>query len=100
MLGIPPAPCLPRLYSFVTLKVTTLVAQTVKRLPTMQETRVRSLGREDPLEKEMATHSSTLAMEKSMDGGAWWATVHGAAKSRTRLSDFTFTFKVTTLVSG
>ena len=38
-----------------------LVAQTVKRLPTMQETRVRSLGREDPLEKEMATHSSTLA---------------------------------------
>ena len=100
ILGIPPAPCLPRLSSFLTLKVTTLVAQTVKRLPTMRETRVRSLGREDPLEKEMATHSSTLAMEKSMDGGAWWATVHGAAKSRTRLSDFTFTFKVTTLVSG
>ena len=38
-----------------------LVAQTVKRLPTMWETRVWSLGREDPLEKEMATHSSTLA---------------------------------------
>ena len=38
-----------------------LVAQMVKRLPTMRETRVRSLGREDPLEKEMATHSSTLA---------------------------------------
>ena len=38
-----------------------LVAQTVKRLPTMWETRVRSLGWEDPLEKEMATHSSTLA---------------------------------------
>ena len=38
-----------------------LVAQTVKRLPTMRETRVQSLGREDPLEKEMATHSSTLA---------------------------------------
>ena len=33
----------------------------VKRLPTMWETGVRSLGREDPLEKEMATHSSTLA---------------------------------------
>ena len=33
----------------------------VKRLPTMRETRVRSLGQEDPLEKEMATHSSTLA---------------------------------------
>ena len=38
-----------------------LVAQMVKHLPTMWETGVRSLGREDPLEKEMATHSSTLA---------------------------------------
>ena len=38
-----------------------LVAQTVKRLPTMQETRVQSLGQEDLLEKEMATHSSILA---------------------------------------
>ena len=38
-----------------------LVAQTVKHLPTMRETGVRSLGREDPLEKEMATHSSILA---------------------------------------
>ena len=38
-----------------------LVAQTVKRLPTMRETCVRSLGQEDPLEKEMATHSSILA---------------------------------------
>ena len=38
-----------------------LVAQRLKRLPTMWETWVRSLGREDPLEKDMATHSSTLA---------------------------------------
>ena len=38
-----------------------LVAQRLKRLPGMRETQVRSLGREDPLEKEMATHSSTLA---------------------------------------
>ena len=38
-----------------------LVAQTVKRLPTVQETRVQSLGQEDPLEKEMATHSSIVA---------------------------------------
>ena len=37
------------------------MAQRLKRLPGMQETWVRSLGREDPLEKEMATHSSTLA---------------------------------------
>ena len=40
---------------------TSLVAQMVKRLSTMWETWVRYLGREDPLEKEMATHSSTLA---------------------------------------
>ena len=40
---------------------TSLVAQTVKRLLTMQETQVQSLGQEDLLEKEMATHSSILA---------------------------------------
>ena len=40
---------------------TSLVAQRVKHLPTVRETWVRSLGQEDPLEKEMATHSSTLA---------------------------------------
>ena len=38
-----------------------LVAQTVKSLPAMRETRVQFLGQEDPLEKEMAIHSSTLA---------------------------------------
>ena len=41
--------------------VASLVAQTVKRLPAMQETRVWFLGWEDPLEKEMEIHSSTLA---------------------------------------
>ena len=40
---------------------TSLVAQMVKRLSTMRETRVRSLGWEDPLEKEMAIHSGTIA---------------------------------------
>ena len=43
------------------LVITSLVAQTVKRLSTMRETQVRSLGWEDPLEKEMAIHSSTIA---------------------------------------
>ena len=42
---------------------TSLVAQMVKRLPAMQETQDQSLSREDPLEKEMATHSSILAWE-------------------------------------
>ena len=41
--------------------IVSLMAQTVKRLPAMQETQVWSLGWEDPLEKEMATHSSNLA---------------------------------------
>ena len=53
----------------------------VKNLSKMHETEVHSLGREDPLEKGMATHSSIL------DRGAWWATVHGVAKSQTWLSD-------------
>ena len=42
-------------------KGASVVAQTVKRLPAMRETQVRSLGQEDPLEKEMATHSSIVA---------------------------------------
>ena len=63
------------------------VAQSVKSLPAIQKTQVQSLGWEDPLEKEMATHSSILAMENSMDRGAWWATVHGVTKSWTQLSD-------------
>ena len=65
-----------------------LVAQRLKHLPTMQETWVRSLGQEDPLEKEMATHSSTLAWRIPWTD-SWWATVHGVIKSQTRLSDFT-----------
>ena len=64
-----------------------LGAQRLKHLPGIQETRVRSLGREDPLEKEMATHPSILAWRIRMDRGAWQATVHGVSKSRTRLSD-------------
>ena len=43
----------------------------VKHLPTMWETQVQSLGGEDLLKKEMATHSSILALENPMDGGAW-----------------------------
>ena len=66
------------------------MAQRINHLPAMQETQVRSLGWEDPLEKEMATHSSILALENPMDRGAWRATVHRVTKSWTRLSDFTF----------
>ena len=67
------------------------MAQTVKRLLAMRETRVRSLGPDDPLEKEMATHSSTLAWKTP------WTEERGRLQSMgsqrvTRLSDFTFTF--------
>ena len=61
------------------------MAQMVKRLPEMRETWVRSLGREDPLEKEMATHFQYSCLENSMDGGTWWATVHRVAKNQTQL---------------
>ena len=57
-----------------------LVTQIVKNLPAMQETCVRSLGWEEPLEKEMASRSSILAWRIPMDGGAWWTTVHRVAR--------------------
>ena len=63
------------------------MAQTVKNLPAVLETRVQSLGQEDPLEEGMATHYSILAWRIPVDRGAWQATVHGVAKSRTRLSN-------------
>ena len=40
----------------------------------------------------MAPHSQYSCLENPMDGGAWWAAVHGVTKSQTRLSNFTFTF--------
>ena len=62
-----------------------LVAQLVKNPPAMRETWVQFLGREDPLEKGKATHSSILAWRIP------W-TVHGVSKSQTGLSDFHFHF--------
>ena len=60
-----------------------LVVQMVKNLPTMWETQVRSLGWEDPLKKEMATHSSIFAWN-SMDRVAWQ--IHVVTKSQAQLS--------------
>ena len=59
----------------------------VKNLPSVQETWVRSLGWEDSLEDGVATHSSIVAWRTSMDRGAFWAIVHGVAKSWTQQSD-------------
>ena len=64
-----------------------LVAQAVKKLRVMQETQIRSLGQEDPLEKEIATHSSILAWKIP------WMEEPGRVQSmgsqRAQLSDFT-----------
>ena len=54
-----------------------LVAQMAKNPPAMRETWVRSLGWEDPLEEDTATHSSILARRSHVDRGAWRATVRG-----------------------
>ena len=79
----------------LSLHFTSLVAQTVKCLPTVWETRVQSLGQEDLLEKEMATHSSILAWKIP------WTEEPGRLQSKgsqrvghnwaTSLSLFTFT---------
>ena len=60
-----------------------MVAQLVKNLPAMQETPVRFLGWEDPLEEGTVIHSSILTWRIHLDRGAWWATVRGLAKSQT-----------------
>ena len=69
--------------------LTSLVAQTVKCLPTMWETRVQSLGWEDSPGEGNGNPLQYSCLENPMDGRAWRATVHGVAKSQTRLSDFT-----------
>ena len=63
------------------------MAQMVKSPLAMEETWIRSLGQEDPLEKGMATHTNILASENPTDRGAWWAAVLGVTKSKTSLSD-------------
>ena len=62
-----------------------MVAQKVKSLPAMWETRGPSLGREDPLEKEMAIPLKYSCLENPTGGGAWWATVRGVVKNQIRL---------------
>ena len=73
-------------------ELASLVAQRLKLLLAMPETWVQSLGREDPLEKEMATHSSILAWRIPWmeEPGGLQST---GSQSQTRLSDFTFTFQ-------
>ena len=69
--------------SWASLSWTSLAAQMVKSPPAMQETQVRSLGQQDPLEKGMATHFSILAWRIPWTEEPGRAVVHGVAKSRT-----------------
>ena len=61
------------------------MAQMIKNPPAMQESWIRSLDWEDPLEEGMAIHSSILAWRISMERGAWRATVHGITESQIQL---------------
>ena len=60
-----------------------LVAQTVKNHPVMQETQVRSLVWKDPPGEGNGNSFQHSCLENYIDRGAWWATVHGIAKSQT-----------------
>ena len=65
------------------------VANLVKNLLAIQETRIQSLGWDDPLEKGMVTHSSIFAWRIPREKEVWWATVHRVSNSQTRLSNYT-----------
>ena len=76
------------------------MAQTVKNLPAVRETQVRSLGREDALEKGVATHSSVLAWRSPWTEGPGGATVLGVTKSWMRLCDWHFHFHAIIGIQG
>ena len=75
-----------------------LVAQMVECLPTIQETQVRSLGWGRSPGEGNGNPTQYSCLENSMDGGAWWATVHGVTKSRKQLSDFTSSLHFTVVI--
>ena len=87
VLNVYERPRFPTCTIWVFPEVSSLVAQMVKNPPAMRESWVRSLCWEDPLEEGMAAHSGILAWRIPTDRGAWRSTVHGVAKSRTRLSN-------------
>ena len=78
-----------QLFLLVIITRASLVAQSVKNLPAVQETRVRALGWEDPLEKEMATHSSILGWKISWTqetGGHPWGRKESGTTERLTLT--------------
>ena len=77
-----------------------MVAQMVRGLSAMQETWVRSLGQEDPLEKANGNPLQYFCLENSMDRGAWWATVRGVTESRGVTEQLTHTHKTSGMHTG
>ena len=76
-----------------------MMPQQVNASPSaVQETQVRSLGWEDPLEEEMATHSSILAWEIPWTRGAWQATVHGVPKESDTSEQLMLSSIITTII--
>ena len=75
------------------------MGQTVKNPPAMQDTWVRSLGWEDPLEKGMATHSSILQWRVPRGRGPWWAAVHGVSKQSDTTGGLTLYLSVGNIAS-
>ena len=65
------------------------MAQMVKILPAMKETQIQSLGQEDPLKREWHPLQQSC-LKNTMDRGAWWAIVHGFAKSCTQLNNWAY----------
>ena len=70
------------IYTYIYIFGVSLVAQRLKHLPAMQETWVQSLGQEDPLEKEMATHSSILFLENPTDCSLSGSSIHRIFQAR------------------
>ena len=71
-----------------------LVAQTVKTLPAIQETRVQSLGWEDALKKGIDYPLQYSCLKNSVNRGAWWAAVHGGHKKSDRTEQLTLFSKL------
>ena len=76
-----------KLHTYIYIYIYICLYQWLRIHLPMQEKWVRSLGQEDPLEEEMATHSSILAWRIPKDREAWRAAVHGVAKSWIQLSN-------------
>ena len=84
----PPPPPPSSHHTLSASKGASLVAQIIKSLPAIRQTRVPSLGREDSPGEGNGNPLHYSGLENPMDGGAWQATVHGVTRNQTQLSSF------------